>query len=158
MVGVLGHRNAGKSLTWNTLFEATVKTGKNERVLRLSDKEWVNVFLVSGSPEERETYVGNIINSKSPRIVLCSMQYTSDVTQTIDYFAKREYHLFIHWLNPGFHDDTKSEDYLNLIPYIHQLCYILEIKDGKANPELRVNEIRDYIREWASTKGLLNLA
>jgi GTPase Era involved in 16S rRNA processing len=33
VVAVLGHRNTGKSTTWNTLFGATVKTGKHERRL-----------------------------------------------------------------------------------------------------------------------------
>ncbi len=158
LIGVLGQTNAGKSLTWNTLFGRTVKTGTRQRQLLLSDTEWVNVFLVSGSPEERETYVGKIINTENPRIVLCSMQYRSDVTQTINYFAEREYHLFIHWLNPGFGDNAKSEDYLNLIPHFHKLGYILNIKDGKANPTSRVNEIRDFIHRWSGVRGLLNVA
>lgn len=158
LIGVLGHKNAGKSWTWKTLFGKTVKTSTRERKLWLSEAEWVNVFLLNGSPEEREIYVGKIINSESPSIVLCSMQYRSDVTQTINYFAEREYYLSIHWLNPGFCDDNQSEDYLNLMPYIHQLGYTLEIKDAKANPTLRVNEIRDFIHTWGGAKGLLNVA
>ena len=77
MIGVLGNRNSGKSKTWNTLFDKkTVITGKRERQLQLSKTEWISVFLISGSPEERGAYVGDIIGNASPQIVLCSMQYT----------------------------------------------------------------------------------
>ena len=55
LIAVLGNRNSGKSHTWNTLFGSTVRTGKEERRLYFNDCEYVNVFLVSGSPEERET-------------------------------------------------------------------------------------------------------
>lgn len=54
LVGVLGHRNSGKSRTWNVLFGSTVKTGTLMRHLFLTETEYVEVFLVSGSPEERE--------------------------------------------------------------------------------------------------------
>jgi hypothetical protein len=158
LVGVLGHKNAGKSMTWKTLFEGKVKTTKRERQLWLSKTDWVKVFLVNGSPEERGKDVSDIIGSNNPRIVLCSMQYRSDVSKTINYFITKKYHLFIHWLNPGFSDDTKSEDYLNLIPYIHQLDYTLEVRDGKVNPTSHVNEIRDFIRGWATARSLLNIA
>ena len=66
VVTVLGHRNTGKTTTWNTLLAATVKTGKRERRLYLNSAQYVNVFLVSGSPEERDQYVGDIIKVKKP--------------------------------------------------------------------------------------------
>jgi len=59
-VTTLGHRNAGKSSTWNTLFRSTVRTGKYERRLYLNKAQFVPVFLVSGSPEERDEYVGDL--------------------------------------------------------------------------------------------------
>lgn len=155
IVGVLGNRNAGKSLTWNTLFGKTVKTGKCERQLWLSQIEWISIFLVSGSPEERETYVGDIIHNKKPHIVLCSMQYREDVTRTIDYFAKHNYYFLIHWLNPGFSDQSKIEDSIQLIPYIFSYNSLVGIRDGKVNPERRVNEIKEFLRGWASIRGLL---
>ena len=88
VVTVLGHRNTGKSTTWNTLFGATVKTGKYERRLYLNKAQYVNVFLVSGSPEEREEYVGDIITAKKPEIILCSTQYVTNVKTTYDYFFR----------------------------------------------------------------------
>ena len=39
LVAVLGNRNSGKTYTWNTMFGRTVKTGKNEHQLFLSEKE-----------------------------------------------------------------------------------------------------------------------
>ena len=66
-VTTLGHRNSGKSLTWNTLFGATVKTGTLERKLYLNKAQYVNAFLVSGSAEERDAYVGDLITVEKPR-------------------------------------------------------------------------------------------
>jgi hypothetical protein len=155
IIGVLGSRNSGKSKTWNTLFEKTVITGTQERKLLLSENEWINVFLISGSPEERETYVGDIIGNASPKIVLCSMQYREDVTKTIDYFAKHNYDFFIHWLNPGFNDGLKTEDSIELIPHILNYRSLVGVRDGKADPGERVNEIKEFLRSWANTHGLL---
>jgi hypothetical protein len=56
-VAVLGHRNSGKSLTWNTLFGRRVSTGRRMRRLFLTPTQYVEVFLVSGSSEERHLYV-----------------------------------------------------------------------------------------------------
>lgn len=70
LVSVLGNRDSGESHTWNTLFDGTVRTGKDERRLYFNECEYVNVFLVSGSPEEREIYVGDIVTAQNPKIVL----------------------------------------------------------------------------------------
>jgi hypothetical protein len=75
LAGVLGHRNSGKSHTWNTLFGRTVRRGVYARTLELRPGESVEVFLVSGSFEEREEYAGDILKNQDCRIVLCSMQY-----------------------------------------------------------------------------------
>lgn len=75
-VAVMGNRNSGKSMTWNTLFGATVRTGKHARNLALYGGECCEVFLISGSPEERGEYVGDILEDNDCRIVLCSVQYT----------------------------------------------------------------------------------
>jgi hypothetical protein len=165
LVAVLGHKNAGKSRTWTELFDATVKTSAygNERVLSVSQKEWVSVFLVNGSPAERGIDVKDIINPKSsnnfesPRIVLCSMQYPFDIEgTTLQYFIQQGYYLFIHWLNPGFHDPQKYNDDFGCIPSIlHEHNSLLGIRDGKTSSTSRVNEIRDFIRGWANTRGLL---
>jgi septin family protein len=63
-VGILGNRNSGKSTTWNTLFNSTVRTGKNSRTLALYGGECVEVFLISGSPEERQLYAGDILEEQ----------------------------------------------------------------------------------------------
>ncbi len=168
LVGVVGHSNAGKSSTWKDLFDANVKTSchGNERRLYLpkNQKEWVNVFLINGSPAEREKHIREIMNPKeinnfdNPRIVLCSMHYQNDaVGATIQYFIEQKYDLFIHWLNPGYEDPQKYDDEFGFIPYIlKQNNSLLGIRDGKADRTSRVNEIQSFIRGWASTRGLLN--
>src|SRR5258707_15273398 len=99
VISVLGNRNSGKSTTWNTLFQTTVRTGSNSRRLYLTPTEFVVVFLVSGSPEERDIYVGDIVGQQEPRIILCSMQYRADVTDTFDYFCQNDYSIYAQWLN-----------------------------------------------------------
>ena len=157
LVGVIGHQNSGKTETWKTLFGSTVRTGSNERRLYLTDHEYVNVFLVSGSPEEREAYVGDLITVENPRIVLCSMQYAENVADTIDYFTERNYFLNIQWINPGYKDKNELPYYDNLgiMNYISHCNSIVSIRNGKINPENRVNEIRDYIYGWAKFRNLL---
>jgi septin family protein len=91
LVAVLGNRNSGKSTTWNRLFDATVKTGKHQRPLYLNHAQSVEVFLVSGSPEERELDVGDILTEPLPQIVLCSTQYREDVKETFNYFFANGY-------------------------------------------------------------------
>lgn len=157
VISVLGNRNSGKSTTWNHLFEGKVKTGKKIRKLYLREREYVQVFLVSGSPEERESYVGNIIGEQKPRIVLCSMQYRADVTQTIQFFSDNNYLIFCHWLNPGYFDpnDKATPDDLELMKYLLSLNSIIGLRNGKSDIALRVDEIRDFIYGWASSRNLI---
>lgn len=156
-VSVLGNRNSGKSTTWNNLFGRTVRTGTEIRRLYLREREYVEVFLVSGSPEERETYVGKIIGELRPRIVLCSMQYRSDVTQTIQFFSDNNYLIFCHWLNPGYSDPNEmaTPDDLELMKYLLSLDSVVGIRNGKSEIASRVNEIRDFIYGWASSRNLI---
>lgn len=102
LVGVVGHSNAGKSSTQEDLFGANVKTSSygNQRRLYLckNQKDWVNVFLINGSPGERQKDVKEILNPKgiinfeNPRILLCSMQYPNDaVGATVQYFIELYY-------------------------------------------------------------------
>src|SRR5687768_14075583 len=114
-MAVLGNRNSGKSLTWNTLFGRRVGTGRRMRRLFLTATQYVEVFLVSGSSVERHMYVGDIIAEMAPPIVLCSLQSHPDVTQTIQYF-RQHYFLYVHRLNPGYGDRGAAEDTLDLIP------------------------------------------
>src|ERR1051326_8092129 len=63
---VLGNRRSGKSTTWNMLFGRTVRTGTDLRQLYLQLDLSLSIFLVSGSPEERRLYVGDIIDDVQP--------------------------------------------------------------------------------------------
>lgn len=155
VIAVIGNRNSGKSSTWNALFGGTVRTGSEMRKLFLRGNEYVEVFLVSGSPEERKLYVGEIITVDNPRIVLCSMQYREDVVETIDYFTDRDYFLFIHWLNPGHSDDSYIPDSLGLVHRLLAIDSLLGVRNGKIDYNNRVKEIRDFIYGWARMRNLL---
>ena len=157
LVGVLGTQNSGKSYTWNTLFGRRVRTGTNLRRLYFSEYEYVEVFLISGSPEERGIYVEDIITIEKPHIVLCSMQYTPNVIETIKWFADNGYFFFIHWLNPGYSDKDKKEDHLNILKIIMEYDSLVGIRNGKTNAEERVQEMRDFIYGWAKHRGLLKI-
>jgi hypothetical protein len=155
VVSVLGNRNSGKSTTWNTLFGGTVRTGVHIRRLYFNATEYIEVFLVSGSPEERGLYVGDIIGEQAPRIILCSMQYYADVTETIDYFLEHGYSLYTQWLNPGYSDSGRQSDSLSLVPYLLDRGAVLSIRDGTIVPEPRVQELSDLLYGWAHTRGLI---
>ena len=154
LVAVLGNRNSGKSRTWNTLFGGTVRTGKEQRCLEVAKSTFVNVFLVSGSPEERELYVGDIIAVESARIVLCSIQYADEASQTLDYFISKGFLLCIQWLNPGYTDPAWYPDHLGLWAYVQYQQSVLLIRDGKNAPEQRVQDLREIIHGWAASRGL----
>lgn len=157
LVGVLGYRDSGKSTTWNTLFNAghDIRTSRvYQHRLLLTGKEYVEVFVVSGSPEERQRYVGEIVRGR-PRIVLCSMQYRADVTDTIDYFVENDYFLYVHWLNPGYNDPTRMSDQLGIVQHILDQNSLVGIRDGRVDPEERVGEMRTFIRSWAESRGLM---
>ncbi len=151
----LGHRNSGKSVTWNNLFGHTVRTGTNARRLRVKGNLYVEVFLVSGSPEERETYVGKIIVDINIRIILCSVQYKKDCISTIDFFRENGYGLYVHWLNPGYYDETEYEDTDGIIETLDKYDAIVEKHDGKKDPSKRTTIMRKYIYDWANVQGLV---
>lgn len=155
VVAVIGHRDSGKTSTWNALFKRAVRTGSEMRRLYLRGDEYVEVFLVSGSPEERKIYVGELITVNNPRIVLCSMQYREDVFETIDYFTERNYYLYVHWLNPGYSDASFIQDSLGIVPRILAMESVLGIRNGQIDYGSRVKEIRDFIYGWARMRNLL---
>ena len=157
VISVLGNRNSGKSTTWNTLFGSTVKTGIYSRRLYLTATEYVEVFLVSGSPEERDLYVGDIVGEQAPRIILCSIQYRADVTKTIDYFCQHDYSVYTQWLNPGFSDSARQPDTLSLMSYLLDHDAIVSIRDGAIAPAPRVQELSDFIYGWARSRGLIKI-
>lgn len=158
VIGVIGHRNSGKSKTWNDIFGRTVRTGGELRKLYLTDNEYINVFLVSGSPEERGEYVGDLISVEHPPIVLCSMQYHENVDTTIQFFLDNNYNMYVHWLNPGYKDSEfiPYGDYLGLIAYLmHQDNCTISIRNGKKDSFSRVNEIRQFLYGWAKYNNQL---
>jgi len=155
-VTVLGHRNSGKSTTWNTLFGATVKTGKYKRRLYLNKAQYVDVFLVSGSPEERDEYVGNIITAGKPEIILCSTQYVANVQTTYDYFFQNSYECFVQWINPGFSDVAAYPDALGLLPYLLNAGATVQMRSGKVDPTDRVRSLKQAILGWATYYDLVH--
>ena len=155
LVAVLGNRNSGKSTTWNHLFDRTVKTGEKERPLYLNRAQYSNVFLINGSPEEREKYVYEILGEIRPRIVLCSTQYREDVRETFDFFFEEGYEVFVQWLNPGYGDQKLYEDSLSLQEYLLSKGATLQKRDGLIDPVVRVRELRQFILGWASYRNLV---
>jgi hypothetical protein len=156
LVSVLGSRDSGKSHTWNTLFGSTVRTRKEERRLCLNDCEYVNVFLVSGSPEEREAYVGDLITAKEPRIVLCSTQYKESVKDTFNYFIENGYFVFVHWLSPGYSDlDIPRFDNLGIVNWLISQQSLIGIRSGKLKSNPRVEEMKEFIYGWAKARNLV---
>lgn len=155
LIAVLGNRDSGKSTTWNRLFNSTVKTGKYERSLSLNCAQSVDVFLVSGSPEEREIGVDEILPDPLPQIVLCSTQYHENVRKTFDYFFYEGYEVFVQWLNPGYDDDKQYGDHLRLRDYLLTMGATLQIRDGQIEPAPRIKEIRQFILGWATHRDLI---
>lgn len=154
-VTTLGHRNAGKSSTWNTLFRSTVRTGKYERRLYLNKAQFVPVFLVSGSPEERDEYVGDLLTVEKPSIILCSTQYIESVRQTYDFFFSSGYDVHVQWLNPGYSDQNIYEDHLALLPYLLRKGATVQMRSGQEDPRSRCQDIVRTILGWATYNGLL---
>ncbi len=154
-IAILGHQKSGKSTTWDTLFGRTVKTGKNKRLLELKKGECVEVFLVSGSPQERDIYTKDILDDQDSRIVLCSIQYSRDALDTFDYVVEHGYDLFVQWLNPGYKDKKSYFDRLGYANLLLALNATLAIRDGTKRPQSRVHEIREFIYGWATYRGLI---
>lgn len=153
-VGVLGHRNSGKSTTWNTLFGATVRTGQYPRTLTLYGGECVEFFVISGSPEERQLYAGDILKKQECRIVLCSIQYTETVRRTLDFVTQEGFNIFVQWLNPGRNDTGENYDQLGLMSWLLGHGATVAMRDGQVPPGSRTEEIRQFIHGWAKARGL----
>lgn len=155
LISVLGNRNTGKTTTWHTLFGRDVRTGKHERRLYLNSAQWVNVFLVSGSPQERQMPIEQMLDGQLPSIVLCSTQYRNEARATFDHFFENDYQVFVQWLNPGYSDPRKYADNLSFGSYLLDSGASLHVRDGRAAPEPRVGELRQLILGWATMRGLV---
>lgn len=154
-VGVLGHRNSGKSHTWNTLFGATVRTGTNSRKLLLRESESVEVFLISGSNEERNQYAGDVLEQQDARIILCSMQYVDRVSDTLQYVREKQFWTYVQWLNPGYNDSGQYFDYLGIGSALLGFGATLTLRSGQTDSKARVNELREFIYGWALFRDLI---
>lgn len=154
-VTTLGNKNSGKSKTWNTLFGATVKTGKLEPKLYLNKAQFLDAFLVSGSPEERDEYVGELITVEKPSLVLCSTQYINSVRDTYDYFFDNGYEVHVQWLNPGYSDSARYNDHLNLLPYLVKNGATVHMRNGQAEALSRVADIKKIILGWGTYHNLI---
>lgn len=146
VISLLGHRNSGKSTTWNELFGRTVRTDSDIRRLYLNQNEYVEVLMVSGSPEERETHVGDIVGNQRPRIILCSFQYRQNVTTTIDFFLENNYSLYCQWINPGYSDplDNQIFDRLGILNYLVANNSNITIQDGTKDLNERVQLLIEF--------------
>lgn len=159
LVGLLGGRKSGKSYTWNALFnKQEVKTGKNLRRLYLNDFEYVNVFLINRSAELRKKTISQIITVDKPRIILCSLQYVKAVTKTINYFERHNYFLYLHWLNPGYHDEHDKPLFYNygiINNIMEKEGTMIGVRNAKLGVDARVGEIKDFLYGWAKGRELL---
>jgi hypothetical protein len=70
--------------------------------------EVVEIFLVSGPPEERQVYAGDIHKNQDCRIVLCSIYHSEQVRTTLDYVVEGGFDMFVQWLTPGRSDGFES--------------------------------------------------
>lgn len=165
LISVLGNPNAGKSRTWYRLFGRKVRTGTHTRRLNLTlhdskmADQFVEIFLINGSPTETDKEVKKILGKlkKLPRIVLCSMQYTSQAFRTFDFFRENNYQIYCQWLNPGYSDPEVMEfDRLGIVNYLLSHHATVTMQDGHDNPSARVQLIREFIYGWAEYRGLID--
>lgn len=155
---VLGEAKSGKSTTWNQLFGQSVKTGSKPRMLQVTDHKEVEVFLVSGSPQERKKALEDIIGGHQPTIILCSIQYAGGMDgaeATLDYLSSHGYSLYVQWLNPGY----KQNEYPDSLGLTNRILHAegktwLSVRDGNEASK-RVEEIRQFIHGWAAAQALL---
>jgi len=118
----------------------------------------VEVFLISGSNEEKHRYASSVLENVDCQIVLCSVQYIKDAFEsTWDHIITEGFAIYAQWLNPG-HDGKEYFDGLGLTNILLQNEATLCIRDGRAGSGTltsRVEEIRQFIDGWASARGLV---
>ena len=167
-VCIIGHPNSGKSETWYSLFGKKVHRGKYERELLVfeglspSMKEYVDIFLINGSPQESGELINGMIPLPLPKIVLCSLQYAEGseyvegVFGSIEWLETNGYKLYVLWLNPGYGGEFPYLDDLGLCSRIHRNDNnLIGRRNGSDNPESRAEEIRSFVHGWAKQRGLV---
>jgi hypothetical protein len=123
--------------------------------LELRPGECVEAFLISGSPEERGEYAGDILDNQDCRIVLCSMQYVESVRDTLNYVIDEGFQLYVQWLNPGYRDPGEVWDRLGLVNFILSQPSEFSIRSGQVAADARVRELREKIYGWARFRNLI---
>jgi hypothetical protein len=124
--------------------------------LELRPNECVEVFLISGSNEERDQYAGDVLANQNARIILCSIQYVAHAADTIGYIEDEDFWSYIQWLNPGFSDqDIRYFDYLGIGNRLVSMGSTMTMRSGKENPGGRVQELREFIYGWAAFRNLI---
>ena len=153
LIAVLGNYHSGKTTTWTNLFGRTVRTGKHERILKIRNIE-IPVFLINGAPLERRSELKYIMPKHDPAIVLCSFLYHKNVKANFDYFIKKNYEVYLQWLNPGYGDEHDKSLFYNIgiVNYLMQNQALVSVRNGKISPEQRVADIREYILGWYLTR------
>lgn len=153
---VLGNSNSGKTTTWNRLFKQKVRTSNRPRRLVVKTNSCIEVFLVNGSAEERNEDIETIIDvNVNVRIILCSIQYRQDCVKTIDFLHNSDFEFYVHWLNPGYKDDSEYQDHLGIVRYLRKYDARIEKYNAKINPDDRVDQMRNYLYKWSNAQGIL---
>ncbi|WP_057767790.1 hypothetical protein [Cytobacillus praedii] len=153
-VVALGNKNAGKSNTWYKIFnQENIPTIRRLRQLHFNKKEYVHVFLLNGSMEERKREIDEELIDCD--ILLCSVQYNEKGKKTIEYLHKQGY----QWLNPGCEDKQQYTDYLSIIQMINSypnstVKQCKAIKDD-SDTKVRSDEIIQFIYEWARKEDII---
>ena len=159
-VVALGNPQSGKSTTWNRLFDiedrgAAVKTGSYPRRLYLNPADWVEVFLVSGSPEERGVPLEDILPEVAPGVILCSVQYTEGSRTTFNYLLGAGYELYVVWLNPGFSDPGVCADTISLVSDLLLKGSTVWQCDARQDVSIRTQQIRQFLYGWVTVRNKL---
>lgn len=162
VVVAMGHKSSGKSQTWKDLLDQSdIRTHRNPRNLSwlpLYEEKGAWVFIVNGSPQERNKKIEDMLQGSTPNIVLCSIQYIEGAMDTFNYFLERDYDVYVQWLNPGFQDKERYSDHLKMVPELLYQGATLCVADGKPCPIHRVEKIREFVHGWAVHHGFATTA
>jgi hypothetical protein len=84
------------------------------------------------------------------------MQYTDEVSATIQYVVEEKFDIFVQWLNPGYSDGSLAYfDSLGLGEQLLTNKATLSIRNGNVSPTSRVQEIKQFIYGWAAFHSVI---
>ena len=164
----LGHSDSGKSYTWNSLFRMPphqyMRSGHHR--LELRPRQFVDVLLIVRAPQEYgENAFWNMLKGSNCPIVLLSIRYNPpqswnpdyDIETVLDYLNVNNFQLYVQWLNPGKKSPktTPDKDSRGIGDKVRRSGGEFHVRDGKKNADPRVQEIRDFIYEWALARDLI---